>query len=260
MRIRRFFRKIHIHSRRILYVSFITLTVAASIALVCYALSFLPVFHKEEPTFVTIYSESDYGGVSAALPPGEYTAGYLQKQGIDAIASLAVEDGWQINLYREDSLGGGFLALEGGHPDLTQSGWGEGIARVTVEPRGDYEPAVRNYNYVLGTQAFAPLYGFYDEDRHYEAAAEIYKMGSNVLKTFDHTDYRRILADFDFRYIYLWIYQREGELWLADGGMTDEMKQAEYDGVYAFAASLLTEYSGTGRTFTSGTGRATGTF
>ena len=205
------------------------------------------------PESVLVYSRKHFQGAPAELGIGEYTPKEIGK-----VASLRIPKGLRVKLYRCDKRGGGYLGLEEDQDDLTHSGWFYNIVKIVVEACAEDEPQVKNYNFVLGTQIFAPLYGFRNEPVKwsYEGAEEIYKMGSNVLKTFGPTgerdfdarrwiDYREVLDDFDFTYIYLWVdtaayWQRPD--WESEKGRV-------YNDMYTFTCALLTDYNDTGKTF-----------
>jgi hypothetical protein len=198
---------------------------------------------------VKVYAEKNHNGITTELKKGVYAN--IQYN----IASLDIPDGLCVKLYRDEKFGGGFLSLEESQNDLTQSGWFDNIIKVIVEKYVEDEPLVKNYNYVLGTQVFNPLYGFRYDDWTYEAAEEIYKMGSNVLKTFDH-QYSKILDAMDFTYIYL--YALYNPPWLRSGVppfisndilVNEEFTKSLYGEMYEFVKSLLTDYNDTGKTF-----------
>ena len=200
---------------------------------------------------VVLYTEKNYKGIATELSKtGEYTdTGYK-------IASLAIPDGLRIKLYRDEKLGGGYLGLEENQNDLTQSGWYDNIVKITVEEYSEDEPLVKNYNYVLGTQIFNPLYGFRHEDWTYEGAEEMYKMGANVIKmrgthfSSGHpaANHRKILEDFDFRYIYFHVDTEPSSYW--PGIINNEERKAEiYNAMYGFVQNLLTKYNDTGKSF-----------
>ena len=198
---------------------------------------------------IKVYAEKNHIGTVTELKKGVYTD--IQYK----IASLAIPDGLRVKLYRAEKFGGGYLCLEESQHDLTQSGWFDNISKVVVEDCVEDEPLVKNYNYVLGTQVFNPLYGFKYDDQTYEAAEEIYKMGSNVLKTFDH-QYRKILDTIDFTYIYLyalynppWLRSGVAPFTLNDAMMNEEYTKNIYDEMYTFVQGLLTDYNDTGKTF-----------
>ena len=195
---------------------------------------------------IVIYSEENNRGLSAKIETGEYSAEYLAEISVDKIASVDIPDGLRLKLYRDESLGGGYLGIEESQKNLTQSGWYNNIIKITVEEYAEDEPLVKNYNYILGTQVFGPSYGFKYNDWTYEAAEEIYKMGSNVLKTFD-TAYKKILEDMDFMYIYLWVDSKP--VWQTEGGMNEAKKKNIYDYMYEFTKNILNEYNNTGKTF-----------
>ena len=54
---------------------------------------------------------------------------------------------------------------------------------VSQEKTIIYSPEVETFNYILGTQTFAPSYQFTDQTELVETAQAIYDMGSNILKT-----------------------------------------------------------------------------
>jgi hypothetical protein len=198
---------------------------------------------------IIIYTEKNYTGIAAELRTGEYTDIKYK------IASLTVPDGLSVKLYRDERFGGGFLSLEESQNDLTKSGWYDNIVKIVIEECIEEEPTVKSFNYVLGTQIFNPLYAFKYDNWTYEGAKEIYKMGSNVLKTFDH-QYKLILDSLDFTYIYL--YALYNPPWLQSGNatsipnesvMNEGFTERIYNEMYEFVQGLLMEYNNTGKTF-----------
>jgi len=199
----------------------------------------------------TLYAGKNKKGTAVKLGIGEHTdIGFK-------IASLSINDGLRVKLYRDEKSGGGYLGLEESQNDLTQSGWYDNIVKVVVEEYAEDEPLVKHYNYVLGTQIFSPYYGLTGANRMawtYDAAKEMYKMGSNVLKTFGESieastaggDYKKILNDFDFTYIYLWVESMK--TWHPLPQWSDDLTTV-YNQMYRFAQNILKEYNNTGKTF-----------
>ena len=208
---------------------------------------------------VLLYGKKQYRGTPAELGIGEYTPKDIRKMtgcigGFEKIASLRIPEGLRVKLYRCEKRGGGYLGLEEDQEDLTRSGWFCNIAKIVVEEYAEDEPLVKNYNYVLGTQIFSPLYGLAGANRDewtYDAAKEMYKMGSNVLKTYGASieasgDYRKILEDCDFTYIYLWV--ESDAVWHPLPQWNDK-KEDVYNKMYDYTRNLLTDYNDTGKTF-----------
>ena len=196
---------------------------------------------------VTVYAGPDYTGRSAVLEEGDYALSSLPGFESGIIAGVRIPAGSRLLLYRSGQKGGGFLSLEEDEPDLTGSGWASALVSVRVGKNlPETDEAVLSYNYVLGTQAFNPLYGFSGTDRVYEAAKRIWEMGSNVIKLHDKSDYDAILRDFDFRYVYLWL-RTDTTNWR--DGLSATESELEYDAVYEETRRLLREYDGSGKTF-----------
>ena len=202
-----------------------------------------------EEMSVIVYSERNKGGSSVRLEIGEYTREYLTEAGVSGIASVRIPDGIHIRLHRDEYFGGGFLELRYDQSDLTRSGWYHNIVRITVREFIEHEPQVRNFNYVLGTQIFDPTYGTSNVRSNWtlEGAREIYRMGSNVLKTRER-DFRRILDELQFTFIYIWV--DSNPVWqLRYGGLDAARVQQLYDEMYKFVQTLLIDFNDTGKTF-----------
>lgn len=132
-----------------------------------------------------------------------------------------------------------------------------------------------DYNFVVGTQMIGGKYKFTDDSYLVEQAKQIRGMGSNILKvslgqnypktypdlkpasgirsTVDivktQKDFREIFS-MDFKYIFLWVHTLTGIRWQEP--MTPDEKAVIYKEMYDLASYLLTEYSGTGKTFMIG--------
>ena len=99
---------------------------------------------------------------------------------------------------------------------------------------------------VVGTQVIGPAYKFTKEDAVTEAAREISKMGSRILKVNlpsgpQFTD----LIAMPFTHYLVWF--RPGDEWTR--GFTPEMRRREYNATYLFTKDLLTRRDTTGKTF-----------
>ncbi|MEN1680964.1 MAG: hypothetical protein AAGJ46_15350 [Planctomycetota bacterium] len=132
---------------------------------------------------------------------------------------------------------------------------------------GDTPDAVSRFNMVVGTQTIAPAYGFTSETRLYETATRMREMGSNILKISltgdayadingapsDLTqlvqwgDFKRVL-DMDFSHYHFWAYSVLPQAWNF-GDYTQFEKDLDYQTIYNLSSYLLTNYSGTGKTF-----------
>lgn len=196
---------------------------------------------------VTVYTGASFSGASSALVAGAYR--FADIGGLDGrqIGSVKVPSGMRIRLLRQKAYGGGFICFEENEYDLTNSGWSQNIESVVVEAAApETDKVVLGYNYILGTQAFNPLYHFSDKDGTYEAALRIYQMGSNAIKMRDTIDYDAILKDMDFRYVYLWL--RTDNINWRDG-LSDMEEEIEYDYMYEAVKRLLTVYNNSGTSF-----------
>lgn len=135
-------------------------------------------------------------------------------------------------------------------------------------------PSESNFDYVLGTQTFAPAYKFTSETGLVETARAIHDMGSNILKITlnkdysqkyglprnasvrslrdlarDEPSYRKVL-DMPFSHYILWTYCFSSQWW--DHGLTQVSADAEYRELYEFTRYLLTQYNRSGKTFLLG--------
>jgi len=142
----------------------------------------------------------------------------------------------------------------------------------TVHAAG-VERDVESYDYVLGTQTFAPTYSFTNKTRLVETAEVIRAMGSNIIK-FDmsvrafrgyrlphdsaiHTlteladrepSCRRVLR-MPFTFYFLWAYAHSVRNSAWRNGLADDERDQVYREMLAFTKYLLTTYRGTGKTF-----------
>jgi hypothetical protein len=109
------------------------------------------------------------------------------------------------------------------------------------------DAGIVSYNYILGTQTFAPSYQFTEENKIIETAKAIREMGSNIIKTSARGDEStREILDMPFTYYFLW-YRSQNRAW--KDGFSESAKQEEYEETYKFTKHLLTRYSGTNKTF-----------
>ncbi|QFT54274.1 cellulose binding domain-containing protein [Microbulbifer sp. THAF38] len=131
---------------------------------------------------------------------------------------------------------------------------------------------LESYNYILGTQTISPKYSFTGEGSLVESAKAIRAMGSNLLKIALSTglydelrgkglDYQfkrmleevpayREVLDMDFSHYMFWV--EDSGSWMDNKGMSQEELTWQYDKIYAMAEYLLTQYSGSGKTFMIG--------
>ena len=105
-----------------------------------------------------------------------------------------------------------------------------------------------NYNYVLGTQAFAPNYQFTDRSPLSEISERITDMGSNMVKFYATDD--NMIDDLirerpEIKHIFAW-YRSDPVF--QDGYSPLEAKN-DYNAFYKLTKHLLETYSGTGITF-----------
>ena len=107
---------------------------------------------------------------------------------------------------------------------------------------------IDGYNYIIGTNAFAPGYQFTDADPLTELADRIVGWGSNMIKFNAGSDpdlVDRLLARCDFSYVFLW-YRSSGAF---RDGYSPEEAAADYEAFYALTQKLLRVYSGTSKHF-----------
>lgn len=107
---------------------------------------------------------------------------------------------------------------------------------------------IDRYNYVIGTNAFAPGYQFTEKDPLIELSDAIVAWGSNMIKFNAGSDdglVDRVLEGRDFDYVFMWY---RSEAYFRDGYSEAEAR-ADYDAIYAFTQKLLRTYNGTGKQF-----------
>lgn len=148
--------------------------------------------------------------------------------------------------------------------------------KAAIKKKDDLKEAVHSFNYIIGTQQIGETYSFGNGTRLVNAANEIQKLGSNVLKialtakyTIQNglpqnkkiktitdlvqmdTSVRRVL-DMPFTDYLFWAYpftSQHSGLWNDEESYTEKDKQAEYDEMYDLTVYLLKNYKGTGKTF-----------
>ena len=106
---------------------------------------------------------------------------------------------------------------------------------------------IDHYNYIIGTQAFAPGYQFTNKSPLMELAEQIDDWGSNMIKFYatDNNMIDEVLAEHDFDYIFMWY---RSDPYFKDGYSEAEAK-ADYDAFYAYTKKLLTTYNDSGKQF-----------
>ncbi|MCL4202414.1 MAG: hypothetical protein KJ000_07955 [Pirellulaceae bacterium] len=181
---------------------------------------------------------------------GEYVANLLRA------AAAAVEERELVNRY---GVAPGLVATP------------EPIAFTLAHARA--EPA--KFNYVLGTQTFAPAYQFTDKPRLVETAEAILDLGATVIKfelspryaqgrgnvpqplpsvrsltdlARDEPSHRQVL-EMPFAHFVLWAHTFYGGEGKWRQGFSPESRVAEYREVYDLTAYLLRTYSGSDKTF-----------
>lgn len=99
---------------------------------------------------------------------------------------------------------------------------------------------------VVGTQVIGPAYKFSKDDAVTEAAREISKMGSRILKVNlpSGPQFTDMIA-MPFTHYLVWF--RSNDDWAR--GFTPEMRRREYNEMYLFTKDLLTRRDTTGKTF-----------
>lgn len=148
--------------------------------------------------------------------------------------------------------------------------WGSAAAWADGGETVGGDRAVSHFNYVLGTQTFAPAYQFTDEPAVVETARAISEMGSNILKfALDREAAKgrdpalppietvadlareepvmRAMLDMPFAYTLVWVYTFGGGWW--HDGFDEAEAAAEYEEIRGLTEHLLRTYSGTGRRF-----------
>lgn len=129
-----------------------------------------------------------------------------------------------------------------------------------------------DYNFVAGTQMIGGRYKFTKDSYLVEQAKHIRGMGSNILKVSLGNNYPKTYPDLqkdpsisstvdlikkkkdyqeifemDFKYIFMWVHTLTGIKWQKP--MSSPDKLAIYQEMYDLTEYLLTEYSGSGKTF-----------
>ena len=136
------------------------------------------------------------------------------------------------------------------------------------------DPEVDRFNVRVGTQTFGPKYHFTTNTTLVETAEAIQALGSDVIKFHfgrgfggqygisvpgSITDLRamaqsepscRRVLDMPLRHYVIWVYcfASTSDAWWKDGFSTTE-RQKEYDEIFSFTRYLLTQYSGSGKSF-----------
>ncbi|MEO3814795.1 glycoside hydrolase N-terminal domain-containing protein [Sphaerisporangium sp. B11E5] len=100
----------------------------------------------------TVYADANYGGASAALTPGDYTAAQLQSLGIGlrAISSLRVTSGYQVTGYANDNFSGTSWTFTADNANLSATGNNDAIASLRVTTAGTPAGYVRIANVTSG--------------------------------------------------------------------------------------------------------------
>jgi hypothetical protein len=163
------------------------------------------------------------------------------------------------------------------------------IGMIYLEDNSDAKiinPAIKSYNYVIGTQTVGAKYKFTDKTMLLETALEIKNMGSNLLKFSMHSRYcsenyglpkndnitsltklatlepsvQKVL-DMDFKYYHIWTYAFSQNTPEPAGakddtaqikfinGYPEKHKEALYTEIYEFTTHLLKTYNGTKKVF-----------
>lgn len=97
------------------------------------------------------------------------------------------------------------------------------------------------FNYILGTQTFAPSYHFTSDTPVVETSKAILAMGSNIVKTFDNPEHIAAL-DMPFKYYFFWTGPNE---WY--DGMTEAEKKSQYKLMHDHVRDMLIKYNNTGK-------------
>lgn len=158
------------------------------------------------------------------------------------------------------------------------------LAAITMQPAGtsivDTTESVKDstayFNYIIGTQQIGNTYSFGDDTKVVNAAREILKMGSSILKIALTSNYAnqngvaqnaniRTIAelvqqepsikkvlDMPFHDYLFWVYpfnSQHSGLWGSEEVYSEEDKEAEYQEMYELTTYLLNHFKGTGKTF-----------
>lgn len=129
---------------------------------------------------------------------------------------------------------------------------------------------LEDYNFVLGTNSLGSGYQFSNDSKLIEQAMQTRALGSNILKISitdrklkqygyekseadDMMDVLYMIPDYekvmkmDFKYFFFWFHTATGIKWKK--GIDKQQEKKLYKEMYDFTEYLLTEYSGTGKTF-----------
>lgn len=129
---------------------------------------------------------------------------------------------------------------------------------------------LEDYNFVLGTNSLGSGYQFSNDSKLIEQAKQTRALGSNILKISitnrklkqygyvkndadDMMDVLDLIPDYekamkmDFKYFFFWFHTATGIKWKK--GIDAKQEKILYKEMYDFTEYLLTEYSGTGKTF-----------
>lgn len=119
---------------------------------------------------------------------------------------------------------------------------------ASAAPQTALQREIAQFNYVIGTNAFAPRYQFTENDPMLEMADAIVAWGSNMIKFNARNDTElvdRILEGHDFAYVFMW-FRSSGAF---QDGYSETEARADYDAFYFFTQKLLRTYNGTGKQF-----------
>jgi len=103
---------------------------------------------------------------------------------------------------------------------------------------------IEQYNYILGTQAFSPVYHFSDKCAESEIADRIVEMGSTMIKFHAQDDdmIDALMAEHSFSHVFMW-YRSHPNF---RNGYASSDAEADYAAMYRYTKKLLTTYNGSG--------------
>lgn len=106
---------------------------------------------------------------------------------------------------------------------------------------------IAQYNYILGTQAFNPVYQFSEKYAESEIADCIAEMGSNMIKFHARDDdmIDDLMAGHSFSHVFMW-YRSHPNF---RSGYASHDAEADYTAIYNYTKKLLTKYNGSGVNF-----------
>jgi len=110
-----------------------------------------------QPNVATMYKDCNYGGYAIGLPVGDYTLSQLRARGIvnDDISSLAVNSGYEVQLFEHDNYQGKTITINSNNSCLVGAGWNDIVSSLKVRATtSNFNITIQaeNYNNMAGVQ------------------------------------------------------------------------------------------------------------